>query len=370
MFFPLMTTMLSNIYHPHPNSLSHLLETERAYLNPMINQNVNFTIFDVPIDNNTHIHTIRAKSYYNVTPTHTTPILLLHGFTGSLGNWRDIIPLLTQQGYEVYAIDMLGWGFSSRPQTFPNWEIKTWLTGKPKYVDDVCDFWVDSLEKWRYVIGLTHFHIVGFSLGGWVAGEYVLRYPENIEKLTLANSVGVYKHDKTWFSNHYNFISYFMETTRFIFGINWPFQLIRNIDWLTRHQLFNILFGKKDLLKYTRAVFSLPPSGEIVAEYIRRRSNSNDSHVLWDRLPQIRCPIHLLYSEADTTVPPYDNKILSQLPNSPLIEISKIGYGAKHTSQDPKVIEAFTAALQGGEFKTKYMKDNPNGIVQSDIFIS
>ena len=70
-------------------------------------------------------------------------------------------------------------------------------------------------------------NIVGHSLGGWIAGEYSLHYPNNIAKVSLVCSVGVYKHDKTWFGDRIGVLGIFMEFTRGLFGINWPFKLLR-----------------------------------------------------------------------------------------------------------------------------------------------
>ena len=47
-----------------------------------------------------------------------TPILLLHGFDSSLLEFRRLIPLLTKN-HEVYAVDLLGFGFSERLDNLP-----------------------------------------------------------------------------------------------------------------------------------------------------------------------------------------------------------------------------------------------------------
>lgn len=42
----------------------------------------------------------------------TGPILLLHGFDSSLLEWRRLVPELEEMGADVYAVDILGWGFT------------------------------------------------------------------------------------------------------------------------------------------------------------------------------------------------------------------------------------------------------------------
>ncbi|KAL9999849.1 putative hydrolase [Helianthus debilis subsp. tardiflorus] len=42
-----------------------------------------------------------------------SPLVLLHGFDSSCLEWRYTLPLLEQAGFETWAIDILGWGFSN-----------------------------------------------------------------------------------------------------------------------------------------------------------------------------------------------------------------------------------------------------------------
>jgi pimeloyl-ACP methyl ester carboxylesterase len=44
-----------------------------------------------------------------------TPLLFLHGFLGNGSNWQSIIPEL-QSDYRCIAIDLLGFGHSSKPR--------------------------------------------------------------------------------------------------------------------------------------------------------------------------------------------------------------------------------------------------------------
>ncbi|XP_030956684.1 uncharacterized protein LOC115978911 isoform X1 [Quercus lobata] len=42
----------------------------------------------------------------------TSPVVLLHGFDSSCLEWRYTYPLLEEAGFETWAVDILGWGFS------------------------------------------------------------------------------------------------------------------------------------------------------------------------------------------------------------------------------------------------------------------
>jgi pimeloyl-ACP methyl ester carboxylesterase len=43
------------------------------------------------------------------------PLVLIHGFGASIGHWRKNIPVLAENGYQVYALDLLGFGGADKP---------------------------------------------------------------------------------------------------------------------------------------------------------------------------------------------------------------------------------------------------------------
>jgi pimeloyl-ACP methyl ester carboxylesterase len=125
------------------------------------------------------------------------PLVLLHGYAnGSLYFYRNLHGLSTYFG-NVYALDMLGWGLSSRP--------KFDLTSRSPIpsTDDVVDgmtrdkvrcaesFFVESLERWRMEHSISKFTLAGHSMGGYLATAYAERYPHRVHKLLLLSPVGV-----------------------------------------------------------------------------------------------------------------------------------------------------------------------------------
>jgi pimeloyl-ACP methyl ester carboxylesterase len=43
------------------------------------------------------------------------PLILIHGFGAAIGHWRQNIPALAAAGYQVFALDLLGFGGSDKP---------------------------------------------------------------------------------------------------------------------------------------------------------------------------------------------------------------------------------------------------------------
>ncbi len=95
------------------------------------------------------------------------PILFLHGFGSSLGQWRYVLePLSARHG--VYAVDLLGFGRSQKaPERY----------GAALWMAQVYDFWRSWIN--RPMI------LVGHSLGGSVALAIADTYPAIVQGLVL-----------------------------------------------------------------------------------------------------------------------------------------------------------------------------------------
>ncbi|MEL6164026.1 MAG: alpha/beta fold hydrolase, partial [Cyanobacteria bacterium J06628_3] len=53
------------------------------------------------------------KIQYTVVGT-GQPLVLIHGFGASIGHWKKNIPVLAEAGYQVFALDLLGFGGSDK----------------------------------------------------------------------------------------------------------------------------------------------------------------------------------------------------------------------------------------------------------------
>lgn len=65
----------------------------------------------------------------------------------------------------VYAMDLLGFGRSSRPK----------FNTDPEQVEHQ---FVNSIEKWRSEIKLEKFILLGHSFGGYLATAYSIQHPD------------------------------------------------------------------------------------------------------------------------------------------------------------------------------------------------
>ncbi|KAM9996337.1 hypothetical protein ACTFIY_002530 [Dictyostelium cf. discoideum] len=107
------------------------------------------------------------------------PLVLIHGFGAGIGLWCCNLDFLAKH-YTVYAIDLLGFGRSSRPDP----ELI-------KSIDDAEKLWCDSIYEWSKELGLKKFNLVGHSLGGYVAATYSMKYPETLKHTLLLDCWGI-----------------------------------------------------------------------------------------------------------------------------------------------------------------------------------
>ncbi|XP_027920981.1 uncharacterized protein LOC114179002 isoform X2 [Vigna unguiculata] len=100
------------------------------------------------------------------------PVVLLHGFDSSCLEWRYTYPLLEEAGYETWAFDILGWGFSDL-EKLPSCDVVSKR-------DHFYQFWKSHIKKAMI--------LVGPSLGSAVAIDFAVNYPEAVEKLVLIDA--------------------------------------------------------------------------------------------------------------------------------------------------------------------------------------
>jgi hypothetical protein len=99
------------------------------------------------------------------------PVVLIHGWLSSAGiNWAlPGISELLAKDFQVIALDVRGHGLSDKP-------MKEDAYG-PELVEDVVRL-LDHLE-------IKKAHIVGYSMGGIIAGNFVVKHPDRVRSLTL-----------------------------------------------------------------------------------------------------------------------------------------------------------------------------------------
>ena len=109
-----------------------------------------------------------------------TPLILLHGFTGSAASWSSVIHDLAELR-RVIAVDIIGHGASSAPEDPSHYAFEQAL-------HDLADV-TDQL-------GIARAAWLGYSLGGRLALGMAVDHPERVSSLILESATAGIQHEK------------------------------------------------------------------------------------------------------------------------------------------------------------------------------
>ena len=105
------------------------------------------------------------------------PLVLVHGFGASIGHWRKNIPVLANAGYQVFVLDLLGFGGSEKAAV--DYSVDLW-------VELLKDFWDEYIQEKAVFIGN--------SIGALLSLTVAAKHPEITESTVLINSAGGLSH--------------------------------------------------------------------------------------------------------------------------------------------------------------------------------
>jgi len=97
------------------------------------------------------------------------PLLILHGFLGMSDNWKTLGVQFSTQGFQVHMLDLRNHGRSFQSDKF-TYELM---------MQDVLHY---CKEK-----NLNQIYLIGHSMGGKVAMNLAINYPELVTKLIVAD---------------------------------------------------------------------------------------------------------------------------------------------------------------------------------------
>lgn len=98
------------------------------------------------------------------------PLVFVHGWTCNLTNWRDQVPHYEAR-HRVVALDQRGHGASDKPDQ-----------------DYTIEGFVDDLAWFIGELGLVHPVVIGHSMGGSIALNFVHRHPELARAIVMIDS--------------------------------------------------------------------------------------------------------------------------------------------------------------------------------------
>jgi pimeloyl-ACP methyl ester carboxylesterase len=112
-------------------------------------------------------------NYVDIGAGERSPVVFVHGLGGQWQNWLENIPRVAQER-RVVALDLPGFGLSEMPRE------RISVPGYARVVDALSD-----------ELGLGRVAMVGNSMGGFVASEVAIQFPQRVERLVLVSAAGI-----------------------------------------------------------------------------------------------------------------------------------------------------------------------------------
>lgn len=241
---------------------------------------------------------IKQEKHFKYIEEGEGPVLiLLHGLFGALSNWKDVIQEFSSK-YKVVIPLMPIYSFPS---------LLTNVKNLSKYI-----------HKFTLYKNYESYSLIGNSLGGHVALVYALKHPENIKKLVLTGSSGLYENSSMGGTypkrGDYDFIKEKVESTFY-----YPSTATKELV----DEVFEIVNNRIKILKILT-----------LAKSAIRHNMSKD-------LPKLNFPTCLIWGKNDTITPPeVAEEFHKLLPQSDLFWIDKCGHAPmmEHPQEFNKIL--------------------------------
>jgi pimeloyl-ACP methyl ester carboxylesterase len=245
--------------------------------------------------------------HYQTAGTTGPVLVLIHGFGASTQHWRRNIEGLAQ-AHRVYAIDLIGFGQSAKPQPGPlqpgqqiPYQFETWGA----QIVTFC----------REVVGSAAF-LVGNSIGSIVAMQAAVQEPTVVEGLVLLNCSLRLLHDRKrsalpWYRQLGTVILQTVLAYRplghFFFQRLAQPQTVRNI--------LRQAYGRTEAVTDELVAALLQPAADPgAADVFLAFIQYSQGPLPEDLLPQLSCPALMVWGQADPWEPVELGRCLAKFP--------------------------------------------------------
>jgi len=242
------------------------------------------------------------------------PLVLIHGLGSSSRDWEDFIPLI--QDFQIITLDLRGHGQTAKP--------------KGKYTIKMFGQDIITLLK---NINLQSVHVLGISLGGAIALQMAVDFPDYVKSLIVINSTSEVRVDS----------------------------MKMKMEAFKRTFIVKLVGMEKMGEVLASRLFIKPEQEELRAKLIERWAENNKRSYLsamhalfgWsvrDQLPNIRCPTLIVGSDGDYSSSSVKREYTALIPNAKFVEIPD----ARHAVTAEKPVELSKVVL---DFLSSFPRD-------------
>ena len=253
------------------------------------------------------------RVYYEVHGESGQPLVILNGIMMSTASWKSFIPNFSRNNITI-LVDFLDQGQSERMTESYNHSVQ-----------------VGVLEALLDLLPYEKYTIMGISYGGEVAIQYVVKRPDRIRSLVLANTCARTSDWLRKIGDGWNAVAktgvgeaYYLTTIPVIYSTGF---YERESAWMDRREGVLIpYFSRLDVL-----------------ESLIRLTDSSRDYDYTDRVGEISCPTLIISCSEDGLVPPTEQILLHEkIKGSHYVTINGSGHASMY--EDPA---SFTALVLG-----------------------
>ncbi len=238
-----------------------------------------------------------------------SPLVLLHGFTGSATNWQEVAAGFAKR-YEVITLDALGHGLSSAPSN-PNRYTMPYVAS---------DF-VAVLDA----LNLDKVTLLGYSMGGRMALHISTVAPQRISKLVLESTTAGIRdeYDRENRRQHDEQLAQMLE----------KLGLEKFVDFWEKQNLFDSQANLSASRRETQHQLRLQNNPVGLANSLRG-AGTGAQEPLWGRLAALDLKIMLIAGDLDQKFVKVEQEMLELLPNAIMVVWPSCGHTVHLESPD------------------------------------
>jgi len=236
------------------------------------------------------------------------PLVFIHGLSGCWANWLEQLPVFAGE-HRVLALDLPGFGYSPMPAE----QIS--ISGYARLLDCL----LGELE-------IDAATVVGNSMGGFIAAELAIAFPQRVEQLVLVSAAGVSTTGHPGPTRALPALRR-LETVLVASGA-WVASKSETVARRARlrEALLNVVVRHPSRLPAALAAEQLRGAGK--PGFIQALQAVLDYDVR-ERLPEIACPTLIVWGERDRLIPVRDADVFAELiPNSRKVIYADTGHMA------------------------------------------
>jgi pimeloyl-ACP methyl ester carboxylesterase len=236
------------------------------------------------------------------------PLVFVHGLSGSWPNWLEQLPVFAAE-HRVVTFDLPGFGHSPMPRG----EIS--IKGYARLLDGLlAQLGVDSAT------------VVGNSMGGFIAGELAIGFPERVQRLVLVSAAGISTHGDP-------------RTERALPAVRRVNRVMgMAAAWVAAHS--DAASSRPRLREATLGLVLAHPAqlpAALAAEQVRGAGKPGFveglqaviDYDISERLPEIACPTLIVWGDRDRLITVRDADVFAELiPNSRKVVFTDTGHMA------------------------------------------